>query len=296
MPQIPRIIKEFYKLTFLILVLFSSSVTAKEAGNVLVSYQWLVKHQKEPDIMIVDARSKEEYFEGHIEGAVNIPVSDTFNPEKNRDRVGNLKHISELFSNAGIKKELTVVIYDGNTYIDAGRVFWVFEVYGHKNVKLLDGGIKAWELLSNQPLSQLNEKPQKTNYVPTIDSARHITKLSMRLALEDKNKVILDARTDEEFRGAESIAIRSGHIPNSINIPWNENFKVINGIKMLKPIEELKQLYDAKVKGKKVFVYCNKGKQSSLSYTVLRQLGYDSAHYDGSWYEWGNDEKLPIEN
>lgn len=289
-----HLVKTINILTFLILVLFSSSVPASEAGAVLVDVQWLVKHQNDPDMKIVDARSEEDYIKGHIKGAVNIPVGDTFNPEKNTDRVGNLKHISELFSNAGIQNEQAVVIYDGNTYIDAGRVFWVFEVYGHKNVKLLDGGIKGWELYSNQPLSQLNDKPQKTNYVPTIEPERHITKFSMRLALEDKNKVIIDARSNKEFKGDESIAIRSGHIPNAINIPWDENFLEINGIKMLKPIEDLKNIYDVKVKGRRVLLYCNKGKQSSLSYTILRQLGHDAAHYDGSWYEWGNDEKLPI--
>lgn len=269
-------------------------MSAKIAGKVLVDIPWLLKHQNDHDMKIVDARSEEAYLKGHIKGAVNIPVSDTFNPVKNTDRVANLKHISELFSNAGIKKEQSVVIYDGNTYIDAGRLFWVFEVYGHKNVKLLDGGIKGWALFSNQPLNQIIEKPQKTNYVPSIESERYITKFSMRLALDDKNKVILDARTNKEFKGVESIAIRSGHIPNAINIPWDENFIEINGIKMLKPIEDLKQIYDAELKGKRVFLYCNKGKQSSFSYAILRQLGHDAAHYDGSWYEWGNDEKLPI--
>jgi len=270
-------------------------VFASQAGEVLVNSKWLVKHQYDRNMKIVDARSEEDYKKGHIRGAVNIPVNDTFNPVVNTDRVGNLKHISELFSNAGISNEQTVVIYDGNTYIDAGRVFWVFEVYGHKNVKLLDGGVRGWLADSNQALSQLSNKPLKTQYIPTIEPERHVTKLSMRLALEDKNKVIIDARTNKEFEGEVSIAKRAGHIPNAINISWEDNFTKIDGINVLKPVEELKQLYGASIMHKQVLLYCNKGKQSSLSYTVLRHLGHNAAHYDGSWYEWGNDDKLPIE-
>jgi len=282
-------------MNLLLLVLFMSIVPVSQASEVLVDSKWLVKHQYDLNMKIVDARSEEDFQKGHIRGAVNIPVSDTFNPVINTDRVGNLKHISQLFGNAGIRNEQTIVIYDGNTYIDAGRVFWVFEVYGHKNVKLLDGGIKGWQAESNQPLSQLSIKAQKTQYIPTIEPERHVTKFSMNLALEDKNKVIIDARTNKEFKGESTIAKRAGHIPGAINISWEENFTYNNGIKMLKPIEELKQLYDTRVRNKQILLYCNKGKQSSLSYTVLRHLGHNAAHYDGSWYEWGNDELLPIE-
>ena len=263
-------------------------------GQVLVSVEWLIKHQNDTNIIIVDARSEKKYKEGHIFGAVNIPVADTFNPLKNTDRVGNLKHIGNLFSNAGIRNDFTVVIYDGNTYIDAGRVFWVLEVYGHKNVKLLDGGIKGWQAYSNQALSHVMIKPKKTNYTPAIEPRRLVTKLSMRLAINDKNKVIIDARTKEEFSGKESIALRSGHIPSAVNIPWKNNFTDKNGIRMLKPIDELDAMYKAIAIGKQILLYCNKGKQSSLSYTILRQLGYEASHYDGSWFEWGNDERLPI--
>ncbi|RDH81384.1 MAG: sulfurtransferase [endosymbiont of Galathealinum brachiosum] len=274
----------------------SKVAVAGLAGQVLVDIHWLVKHQNDDGLVIVDARSYEEYKKGHIKGAVNIPVGDTFNPVSNTDRVGNLRHISALFSNAGIRNDHKIVIYDGNTYIDAGRVFWVLEVYGHKNVMLLDGGITGWSVYSGQSLSQVIVKPEKTVYIPAVEPERLVTKLSMHLALSDKRKVIIDARTKEEFTGIESIALRSGHIPNAVSIPWTENFIEIDGIKMLKPIEELQFIYNDIAQDKQVLLYCNKGKQSSLSYTILRQLGHDAAHYDGSWYEWGNDESLPIEN
>ena len=278
------------------LAIFNGAVFASQADSVLVDIQWLVQHQNDANIKIVDARSEAAYKAGHIEGAVNIPVADTFNPVINIDRVGNLKYISTLFSNAGVRKEHTIVVYDGNTYIDAGRVFWVFELYGHKNVKLLDGGIKGWQAYSNQALSKKITSSEKSNYIHTIEPRRLITKFSMRLAIDDDEKLIIDARSKQEYEGSKSIALRSGHIPGAISIPWDQNFIEIDGIRMLKPIDSLRVIYDKKVNGKKVYLYCNKGRQSSFSYTILRQLGHDVAHYDGSWFEWGNDESLPIEN
>lgn len=277
-------------------VLWGSILSVKHgvASSVLVDTQWLINQQQDPKLLVVDARSAEDFNEGHIPGAINIPVADTFNLLVHTDKVGNIKYIADLFSRAGVRNDNTVVIYDGNTYIDAGRVFWVFEVYGHKDVKLLNGGIQGWLKYSKQELSQKVIKPQPSKYIPAIDPQRFITKFSMRLAVEDKDKLIIDARSKEEYLGEKSIAVRAGHIPNAINIPWTENFVVIDGVQMLKPLEDLRKIYDPLAKNKRVILYCNKGKQSSFSYTILRQLGHDAAHYDGSWYEWGNDTNLPI--
>ncbi len=279
------------------LVLWVSIASAKYTGlnRILVDTQWLIQHQQDPDLLVVDARSADDFKAGHIPGAVNIPVSDTFNPLVHIDKVGNIKYIAALFSRAGVHNDNAVVIYDGNTYIDAGRVFWVFEVYGHKNVMLLNGGIQGWLKYSQQTLSQKAIKLRPSKYIPAIDPQRFITKFSMRLAVEDKEKLIIDTRSKEEYLGEKSIAVRAGHIPNAINIPWTENFVVIDGVQMLKSLEDLREIYDPLVKNKRVILYCNKGKQSSFSYTIMRQLGHDAAHYDGSWFEWGNDTSLPIE-
>lgn len=290
-----------FKITFLISLFFlftySSQLASQqlnETSEILVDTNWLVKHQHNPNIIVIDARSKKDYEKGHINGAINIPVEITFNPKINTDKVGNIKYISALFSESGIRNENTVVIYDDNSNIDAGRVLWVFEVYGHENVKLLNGGIKAWQVNSEQALSSVSTQLEKTNYVPTINSQRLITKLSMQLAIKDKENLIIDTRTKQDYNGNMSLASRSGHIPNAINIPWTENFEEVNGVKVLKSIEDLRKIYGDVKKDQRVVLYCYKGKHSSISYTVMRQLGYDTAHYDGSWYEWANDPALPL--
>jgi len=284
-------------LSLFISIIFSGQLYGlhfSDENQILIDVNWLVKHQYDPELVIVDARSKADYKKGHINGAINIPVKATFNPKINTDRVGNIKYIAALFSNAGISNDHAIVIYDGNSYIDAGRVFWVLEVYGHKKVKLLNGGIEGWKISAKQSLSQIETLLPVSDYIPTINSKRFITKFSMQLAIEDKDTLVIDSRDKKDFDGETSIASRSGHIPSAINIPWTENFVEVNGVKMLKPVDELLKIYAVAKQGRRVILYCNKGKQSSLSYTVMRQLGYDAAHYDGSWYEWANDPALPI--
>jgi len=284
------------RILYVVLILTTLTCQTANAQNdlILVDINWLNQHQHDDDLIIVDARTEAEYMKEHIPGAVNIPVMKTYNPVAPKDRVANLQYIKKLFRQAGIRNEQSIVVYDNNEYMDAGRVFWVFEVYGHDNVKLLNGGFTLWKN-KKLPVSTEPAKVSPSRYVPMIEPGRLITRLDMRLAIEDDNKLIIDARTQDEYLGKQSKSSRFGHIPGASNIPFSDNFNTVDGIKILKPIDELKKIYRRLDNGKRIYTYCNKGKQSSFTYALLRQLGYDAAHYDGSWYEWGNDATLPIE-
>jgi len=277
---------------FLLLLSVNLFALSDNADSLLIDVDWLKKHQHDKHLVLVDSRSREDYQRGHIAGAVNIPVAETFSPTIPTDRVADLKYIQQLFRSAGIHKGDTVVIYDDASYIDAGRVFWVFEVFGHKSVRLFNGGYAIWQA-KNLPVELIATIKPYSDYIPEVEPQRLVTRLSMRLAIEDYDKVIIDARPAEDYHGQHSIAARSGHIPHAISIPWKDNFIKIDGINMLKSESDLRALY-RRVGDKDVYTYCNKGKQSSLTYTLLRQLGKQVAHYDGSWFEWGNDLSLPI--
>lgn len=287
---IPRYL---FRVVLLFITLAGHSVSAQE-DMILVDIDWMSKHLHDDNLVVVDARTEKEYLLGHIPSAVNIPVMQTYNPVHPKDRVANLQYISKLFSKAGIRNKQTIVVYDNTEYKDAGRVFWVFEVYGHRNVKLLNGGFVLWKK-KNLPVSRVMANVSASDYVPMIEPERLITRLDMRLAIEDDSKVIIDARSHDEYIGKQSEASRFGHIPHAKSIPSDANFDMVDGVKMLKPASELKKIYSNLAADKKIYTYCNKGKGSSLTYALLRQLGYDTAHYDGSWYEWGNDATLPIE-
>jgi len=280
-------------LWFLILLPLIGDVSAGLQEYILVDVQWLKQHLYDKKFNIVDVRTEEEYRKGHIPGAVNIPVASTNNRVGATDRIGHLQQIQKVFSRAGIRQDNTVVIYDDSKYVDAGRVFWVFEVYGHKQVKLLNGGFPGWSIKGGLPVSKTAPIVQASEYVPLVDPDRLITRLSMRLAIDEMDKYIIDARPAEEYEGVRSRFKRFGHIPTAISIPAQKNFIEVDGIRMLKPYSDLKKLY-ADAEGKKVYTYCNEGKDSSLTYAIIRHLGHDAAHYDGSWHEWGNDPEATI--
>jgi len=255
---------------------------------------WLKQRLSDKNIVVLDVRDRDAYLSGHIKGAVNIPVDRTFSSNSPKDRVANISYIQKLFGDAGIDAATGVVIYDNGEYINAGRTFWVLEVYGHKKAMLLNGGYPAW-LKKQYPVTEVETKPAPKQFVAAIQPQRLATRLHTLLATEDDSKLILDARTAAEYSGKVSKSARAGHIPSAISIPWKRNFKDVGGISTIKSFEELRQVYQDIDKSKKTITYCNKGKHSSFTYFIMRELGYDVSHYDGSWYEWGNDADLPIE-
>lgn len=262
-------------------------------ASLLVEPEQLRQMLGSQDLVILDVRSAASYQEGHIAGAVNLPVSDTFQQTGRTDRVAGPAHIQGLLGQAGIDRQKRVIIYDDGKFIDAGRMFWVLEVYGHNNAALLNYGFGGW-LERGLPVSMDAYVPQPLAFLAVSQPNRLVTKLSMRLATSSDAFTILDARSAEEFNGKESISSRYGHIPRAVNIPWSENIAQDSDIPRVKTLDELTEVYRDLDPNKKVITYCNKGKQSSFSYFVLRYMGYDVAHYDGSWFEWSTDENLPI--
>ena len=259
----------------------------------VVDVTWLLQNYKNDSLVVVDVRKPTTYTNGHISGAVNIPVQSTFSSKSDNEIVAPISHIQDLLSNSGIDNETNIVLYDDGEYVNAARVFWVLEVYGHKKVGILDGGFPVWELKS-LPISNTHTKRQPKTYVPTIVPEILSTKFSTRLAINDENKQIIDARSKDEYSGRKSITERFGHIPKAINIPSSLNYKNINGINIIKTIDELNGIYKNIDSSKKVITYCNKGKESALTYLILRRLGYNVSAYDGSWLEWSRDPTLPV--
>jgi thiosulfate/3-mercaptopyruvate sulfurtransferase len=247
---------------------------------------------KEHRVVVLDARPTADYQKGHLPDARNLPFSATYERLGENGRVVSLPKAQALFSNVGLKRDDLVVIYDAGAMMFAARVLWALEVYGHEKVRLLDGGLKAWQM-ANLPLSTNAVSYEPTQYVPTINPKRLATRFTTLVATRNTaSYVILDARKDPHYKGLESEAVRFGHIPEALGISVVNNFAK-DGIH-LKSREELADLYKDLPKDKKVITYCNFGLVSSLEYLILRDLGYDVANYDASWQEWGNDVNLPI--
>lgn len=277
-----------------IIISLASGATFAELPGRLVDAQWLLAQKSDSQLIVVDVRSPSEYTAGHIAGAISLPLRHTFGKAPHSDQIASHRDIARLLGNAGIGNDDTVVIYDSGIFIDAARALWVFEVYGHAHVALLDGGLPGWQSIQGPMETRPSNRPRR-QFIPTVDPARLATRLSTRLALDDPNAQLVDARTADEFTGNASKSRHRGHIPGAINVPAEANYELINGVPRMKQPEELRALYSSLDTSKRVITYCNKGRDSALTHFVLRELGYEVSAYDGGWFEWGNRDDTPIQ-
>ena len=270
----------------------------------LVSTEWLAQNLDNQQVRIVEVSVNPGLYErGHVPGAVNFSWHQDLNDRVRRDIVSK-EGFEALLSKAGVSPDTTVVLYgDTNNWFAAWGA-WVFDIYGVKNVKLLDGGRKKWEA-ENQPLN--NRVPE---YAATAYRVGHVnTQLRARLsdalaAAEGKsNAKLVDIRSADEYSGkifapagVPELSIRAGHIPGAANVPWGQAVKEDG---TFKSADELKKLYaSAGVDGSRpIITYCRIGERSSHTWFALSKiLGYNVKNYDGSWTEYGNAVGVPITN
>lgn len=238
---------------------------------------------------ILDTREIKLYKKGHIKGALNFPIKLTYEHIQTNGKLINPTKMQKIARALGLQTDSKIVIYDDGTFFDATRLFWALEVYGFKDVKILNAGYDTWKNLSYQTSTQ-TPKVKQSDYIAQINNKRIATKLTTQIATKNPNQIIIDARDKASYLGKKSTAQRFGHIPKAINYPAAHN--IVN--KKFNSLERLKMLYSDVDKSKKVVLYCAIGRISATNYFALRELDYNVANYDASWKEWGNDFSLPI--
>ena len=291
------------KVALLWALLFTAPVVAAPS-NFLVSTNWLEKNLNNPKLRLIEVSVDTGVYErGHIQGAVNFKWhTDLVDPVK-RD-IASKENFEKLLRQAGVNNDSTIVIYgDSNNWFAAWGA-WVFDVYGVKNVKLLDGGRKKWEG-EKRPLTPLATKVATGNIKVSDANNALRARLSDVVAVANKKSdtALVDIRSNDEFTGkifapagVQETAIRAGHIPGAVNIPWGQ---AVAEDGTFKSAEELKKVYAAVgIDGKKpIITYCRIGERSSHTWFALSKiLGYNVKNYDGSWTEYGNSVGNPVIN
>jgi thiosulfate/3-mercaptopyruvate sulfurtransferase len=271
-------------------------------NDVLVSADWAQEHIGAPGIVFVEVdEDTSAYDKGHIEGAVKLDWKTDLQDPLRRDFVSK-EQFEQLLSERGISNDDTVVLYGGNNNWFAAYAYWYFKLYGHSDVKLIDGGRKKWELdsrpLSSEPVSRPATQYQAEDQDKDIRAFRD----EVVDAIGQKN--LVDVRSPDEFSGKmvapahlpQEGAQRPGHIPTAVNVPWS---KAANEDGTFKSDEELAKLYaEAGLDtSKDTIAYCRIGERSSHTWFVLRELlGHQNVkNYDGSWTEYGSLVGVPIE-
>jgi thiosulfate/3-mercaptopyruvate sulfurtransferase len=271
-------------------------------NDVLVTADWAQEHLGDEGLVFVEVdEDTSAYDKGHIEGAVKLDWKQDLQDPLRRDFVSK-EQFEKLLSEKGISSDDTVVLYGGNNNWFAAYAYWYFKLYGHSDVKLIDGGRKKWEL-DSRPLSEETVSRPATQYrAKDADTSIRAFRDEVIAAIGQKN--LVDVRSPDEFAGKlvapahlpQEGAQRPGHIPTAVNVPWS---KAANEDGTFKSDDELRQLYaDAGLDtSKDTIAYCRIGERSSHTWFVLRELlgEQNVKNYDGSWTEYGSLVGVPIE-
>ena len=271
----------------------------------LVTTEWLAAHLGEPGL--VGAESDEDvllYETGHIPGAVKIDWHADLNDPLTRDYV-DADAFAALMSAKGITPDTTIVFYGDQNNWWAAYALWVTSLFGHADVRLLDGGRKKW-MDEGRPMTTDVPSPAPADYPVTARDDSVIRAYREQVLAHIGNGKLVDVRSPGEYSGEllhmadypQEGALRGGHIPTAANVPWRRAANEDDGTFL--PVDALRAIYQDEVglgTGDDVIAYCRIGERSSHTWFVLTHLlGFDNVrNYDGSWVEWGNAVRVPIE-
>lgn len=280
-------------------------MTAYTHPEMLVETDWVADHLTDPKVRIVE--SNEDYLlydTGHIPGAVKVDWFTTLQDSVRRDFIDKAA-FEKLCSQMGIDRDTTVVFYGDRNNWFACYALWLFEYYGHPNLRILNGGRIKW-LKENRPLSMEFPKYPATHYQAKEPDLSVRAFREQVLAHVQKHGALVDVRSPGEYSGEllhmpnypQEGAMRGGHIPGAMNIPWSQAINESSGT--FKTADELHSLYlvsNGLKPGDETIAYCRIGERSSHTWFVLKYLlGFQNVrNYDGSWTEWGNLVGAPIE-
>jgi thiosulfate/3-mercaptopyruvate sulfurtransferase len=248
-----------------------------------------------PNLCLIDTRPAELFAQGHIPGAVHfdlfgLSLVDT-SPAPLKAFMFMMHHLLEM---RGVNADKEVVFYEENSGMRAARGLWLLEYFGHQNVHVLDGGMRAWRE-AGYPVTTEAVSPKGAQFkikerrevLATVDDVLH--------ALDKKTVSILDTRSDYEYMGRNIRAARGGAVPGAVHLEWTNNLDAAGRFKLL---DELRQMYQklGVTADKEVIPYCQGGYRSAHTYLALRLIGFPKIrNYLGSWKEWGDRLDLPIE-
>ena len=272
-------------------------------SDVLVDADWVQGHLEDPGLVLVEVdEDTAAYDKGHIKGAVKIDWKKDLQDPVRRDFV-DVAGFERLLSDRGIANEDTVILYGGNNNWFAAYAYWYFKLYGHQNVKLLDGGRKKWELDSREMVTEVPSRPATSYHAQEQDRSIRAFRDDVVAAIGNLN--LVDVRSPDEFAGRllapahlpQEQAQRGGHVPTAKNVPWS---KAAEEDGTFKSDDALRALYADEAGldfGKDTIAYCRIGERSAHTWFVLHELlGQPNVkNYDGSWTEYGSLVGVPIE-
>lgn len=282
----------------------SSTTEGYATQDALVTTEWVAQHKDDPNVCLIEVDvDTAAYDTGHIPGAIgwNWQVDLQQNPVRD---IPTKEEWEELLSRSGVSNDSTVILYGDNNNWFAAFALWLFKLYGHDDVRLMNGSRSLW-IAENRELTDEIPEPEPTNYTAKeADPKLRALRSDVEKAVNNSDHGLVDVRSPGEFSGElmapENVpqegAQRSGHIPGAANVPWASS---VNEDGTFKSAEELEEIYGSKGidPDKPTITYCRIGERSAHTWFVLSELlGHENVrNYDGSWTEWGSLIGAPIE-
>jgi thiosulfate/3-mercaptopyruvate sulfurtransferase len=274
------------------------------AKPVLVTTDWLADHLNDDDVAVAEVdENPDVYDEGHIAGAVKLHWRDDLQDPVERDLVDK-PTFERLMSELGISNDSTLVLYGDKNNWFAAYAYWYLKIYGHEDVRILDGGRQTWADEGREFTAETPQRQQSEYRAAERDESIRTYRDPVKEGIGQQSKALVDVRSPQEYTGdliappgyEQEGAQRAGHIPTAASIPWAT---AVRDDGTFKSPDELRELYESKgvTPEKEVTAYCRIGERSAHTWFVLRELlGYETVkNYDGSWTEWGNLVDVPIE-
>lgn len=285
----------------LVLIFMLPTVWAKTAyeSGLLIEVNELPELLKQSNVVLIDAVDETAYQRIHIPGAVNLFFNQFANLEtrKKNGFPTKVKDAEKLLGNAGISNDTLVVIYDGGEGAIASGLWFALDFFGHKKVKVLNGGFRKW-MKEGRPVTQDVPGITKKKYIAKAHPEKVVTRKWLKKNLHDKNMMIMDTRSLNEFIGKDLLPgiKRGGHIPGAKNLEWN---KFSGNLETFIPADEIKKvLANAGItKDTQVVSYCHQGiGRATFLVMAMKLVGYNNVlEYTGSWQDWSTDLSLPVE-
>ncbi len=274
------------------------------AKEVLVTTAWVAEHLDDAGVVVAEVDENPDlYDEGHISGAVKLHWRDDLQDPVERDLIS--KEVFEaLMGRLGISNDTTIVVYGDKNNWFAAYAYWYLKIYGHEDVRVLDGGRQKWIDEGGELTTDVPERAATTYTAKDRDESIRVYRDEVLADLQGAGIALVDVRSPQEYSGElmappgyeQEGASRTGHIPGAQSVPWAT---AVRDDGTFKSADELREIYGARdvTEDKEVRAYCRIGERSAHTWFVLRELlGYGNVkNYDGSWTEWGNLVDVPIE-
>ena len=255
----------------------------------IISVKEFLKIKKDPNVVLVSARKPADYKKVHIAGAININHKDLYKASP-KSTLKSSAEIAKILGEKGLSNTNTIVLYDNGSGKYSGRLYWILKYLGAKDVKLLDGHMKAWRM-ARKPVTKNPANRKATTFAVNLNKGAITNIAQVKKASTNAASIIVDVRSADEFKGIKESKLPKGHIPSAINLEFK---KVLTSKGKLKSKEELQALFTAAgvSKDKEVILYCESSVRAGIVYLALTTaLDYPNVKvYDGALFEWTASE------